>query len=189
MSPSKRPVIDYEASGPLGLLTVIILILEFMAALWIRGVIFTAALFGGMSLLFGVGVFAVYVLNYRAVRRGAEVNAGRREVLGAICLVGLVSSACIALIAGIFSIPLLSNGGFRQPRPVWRIPAILGENFTSTSGGDRYEAWNLDKISDLNLTNQIVQVVQVSPHFRKTRRTTVRISKRSPGDRTHVIQS
>lgn len=128
MSPSRQSAL--EVSGFFGTLTVIVLVLELMLALWIRGIVFTAGLFSLMSAFFGTATLASYVLNRRAAKRGAERSSERRAAVGAVLLIALVSSACIALLAGIFALPLLFNGGWRETRPEWRIPAVLGLNRT-----------------------------------------------------------
>jgi hypothetical protein len=112
----------------IGLLTLVLLVLEFLAAMWIKGIIFTAVLFGLMSAAFAVASLVLYLLSSTDLRSGASRRLGPVQYL---LLIALVSSASIALLAGIFSLPLLFNGGFRKARPEWRIPAMLGSIPTS----------------------------------------------------------
>ena len=130
--PARQQALDDEVLGFFSILIVIVLVLELVAAMSIRGIVFSAALFSLMSVIFGIATFASYVLNRRAAKRG-ESNNRRRTAVGYLLLIALVSSACIALLAGIFSLPLLFNGGSREVRPQWRMPAVLG--FSRTNEG------------------------------------------------------
>lgn len=131
--PLGLPVFDDEGAGSLGLFTVIVLVLEFMTALWARGVVFTAVLFGLMSVIFAAATLASYFLARRAVRR-EQLITRTQSAVRALFLIGLVSSACIALLAGIFSLPLLFNAGWGDFHPEWRIPAVSGFSGTAENG-------------------------------------------------------
>lgn len=131
---SQNPASDNRAQlndrvGSLGLLTVVVLVLEFLVAMWIRGIVFTAALFGFLS-----AIFALATLLFHLVSRTVPDQGGvdsRRGALAYLLLIALVSSACIAVLAGIFSLPLLFNGGWQEAHPEWRIPSILGSRPTN----------------------------------------------------------
>ncbi len=120
----RRPALD-ENSGMLATFTAAVLVLEFLAALWIQGIIFAAALFGLMSLALAIATSAVYILTRKAVC-GEGSSARRYATARSVLLIALVSSASMALLAGIFALPLLINGSKRPLRLEWRIPSVLG---------------------------------------------------------------
>jgi hypothetical protein len=99
---------DDDLTGLASILVVTILIVEFLVAMWVRGIMFSAVLFGSMSAIFGLATILFSFVNRRAGAR-AEPASPRRPALASVLLVALVSSACIALLAGIFSLPLLFN--------------------------------------------------------------------------------
>ena len=102
----------------------IILVIEFLAAMWIRGILFTAVLFSSMSAILGLATLPIYLLNRRSSKR-LEPTSRRRAAAVSVLFIALVSSACIAMLSGIFSLPLLFNGETREPRQ-WRVPSVLG---------------------------------------------------------------
>ena len=116
----RRPPIGDQNSGMLVTFTMMLLVLEFFAALWIQGIIFAAALFGLMSLALAIATGGVYVLS-----RSAN-SASRYATARSLLLIALVSSASLALLAGLFALPLLFNGSRHPLRPEWRVPSILG---------------------------------------------------------------
>ncbi len=120
-----------DTAGVFGVFTAIILTVEFMMAMWIRGIPFTAALFGLMTLGFGTVTGAVYVLARRTSR--SKSGETRYATAKGVLMIGLVSSACMALLAGIFALPLLFNGGWRSQH-LWRAPATLGSSDTGHHG-------------------------------------------------------
>jgi hypothetical protein len=123
MDMERRRPIGGEDSGMLVTFTMVLLVLEFIAALWIQGIIFAAVLFGLMSLALAIAIGAVYVFSLRtASRRAASRYATARSLL----LIALVSSASLALLAGLFALPLLFNGSRRSLRPEWKVPSVLG---------------------------------------------------------------
>jgi len=125
----RQQALDDDVLGFFSILIIIVLVLELVAAISIRGIVFSAALFSLMSVIFGIATFVSYVLNRRAAKR-AESNTRRRTAVGYLLLIALVSSACIALLAGIFSLPLLFHGGSRELHPQWRMPADPGSSRT-----------------------------------------------------------
>jgi hypothetical protein len=112
------------ALASLGILTVVILVLEFLAALWIQGILFTAVLFGLMSVAFSCVIAVLYLLKRHAVSR-VRFASPRWTVAASIIEIALFSALCIALLAGIFSLPLLFHGGKRQLQR-WQFPTVLG---------------------------------------------------------------
>jgi len=119
-----RPPIGDQNSGMLVTFTMTLLVLEFFAALWIQGIIFAAALFGLMSLVLAIATGGVYVIS-----RSAN-SASRYATARSLLLIALVSSASMALLAGLFALPLLFNGSRHPLRPAWRVPSILGARKT-----------------------------------------------------------
>lgn len=128
MDMERRRPIGGEDSGMLVTFTMVLLVLEFIAALWIQGIVFAAALFGLMSLASAIAIGAVHVFSLRtaASRRAASRYATAKSLL----LIVLVSSVSLALLAGFFALPLLFNGNRRSLRPEWRVPSVLGASKT-----------------------------------------------------------
>jgi hypothetical protein len=116
---------DSDIAGAISILVVILLVFEFLAAMWIRGIVFSAALFGLMSLLFGMAILAIYLVD-RGFSRFSLRSSRRLGAVRSFLWIALVSSSCIALLALIFSMPLLFNGANRGSHPQWRVPSILG---------------------------------------------------------------
>ncbi len=94
-------------------------------AMWIRGIPFTAALFALMTLAFAIVSGAVYLLGRRA-DRGSRASRPHYATMRSALMIGLISSASMAVLAGIFALPLLFNGGWQSLHREWRPPAILG---------------------------------------------------------------
>ncbi len=113
------------SSGAIGVLVVVILVLEFLVAVTVRGIEFTAVLFAIMSAFFAMAELVTYVVA-RASVRSAEASEMPYASAGTVLLIALVSSMCIAVLAGIFALPLLFNGGQGAPGSSWRPPSILG---------------------------------------------------------------
>lgn len=128
---SERHLRENDSAGVLGVFTAIILTIEFMIAMWIQGIPFTAALFGLMTLGFGTVTGAVYLVAGRTA--GSEGRQARYATAKGVLVIGLISSACMALLAGIFALPLLFNGGWRSQH-LWRAPATLGSSDAGPRG-------------------------------------------------------
>jgi hypothetical protein len=137
-----------DLAGLTSILVVTVLVFEFLVAMWIRGIMFSAVLFGSMSAIFGLTTLLIYSLNRRGSER-LEPTSRRRAALASVLLIALVSSACIALLAGIFSLPLLFNGRTREPRQ-WRVPSVLGLSRPSPSVTIHFPtalaSWNAERM-------------------------------------------
>ncbi len=128
---SQRHPSGNDSSSVLGVYTAIILTVEFMLAMWIRGIPYTAALFALMTLAFGIVSGGVFIVARKASRkRGATQYSTTKNVL----VIGLVASACMALLAGIFALPLLFNGASISQHFEWRTPAISGSRTNDNAG-------------------------------------------------------
>jgi hypothetical protein len=103
----------------------VLLVLEFLAAMWIRGIVFAAGLFGLMSLLLGLAVAVFHVLSLKAGQR-AHARSAIYATAESVFLIAFVSSACMAVLAGIFALPVIFNTGWHPMQPRWRVPSILG---------------------------------------------------------------
>jgi hypothetical protein len=77
---------DDDLAGLTSILVVTILIIEFLAAMWIRRIVFSAMLFGSMSAIFGLATLPICYMNQCGSER---LELSRRTGLGSAGRTGL----------------------------------------------------------------------------------------------------